>query len=125
MNTRNTWQKQLIYDTLCKMSSHPTITELYDEVVQNDSSIGQATVYRNVSKLVDEGKICKVITKDGAFHYDANCMKHAHFLCTKCHRLYDLYDIDFSSIMKVMKKHPSFAALDAYVLVEGICNHCQ
>ena len=48
-----------------------------------DSSVGQATVYRNVSKLVEEGKVRRVLTNDGVDHYDADCSQHVHFVCQK------------------------------------------
>ena len=60
MNTRNTKQKEIILNTLRQMHSHPTIMDLYEQVQKVDSSIGHATVYRNVSKLVEEGLVMKI-----------------------------------------------------------------
>ena len=45
MKRRNTRQRQLILDTLVDNPTHPTIQELYQNVIKKDNTIGQATVY--------------------------------------------------------------------------------
>ena len=125
MNTRNTRQKEIIFQTLNEIRTHPTIMELYEAVQSRDSSIGQATVYRNVSKLVDEGKICKILTNDGVNHFDADCSQHFHFVCRKCHHLFDLCDISTDDLLKQMKRYPEFNVEKVHILFEGICNHCS
>ena len=54
MNIRNTKQKHIILDILNDNRIHPTIYEIYELAKQKYPSIGQATIYRNVNKLVDE-----------------------------------------------------------------------
>lgn len=125
MNTRNTRQKEIIFQTLNEMHTHPTILELCEAVRYKDSSIGQATVYRNVSKLVEEGKVRRVLTNDGVDHYDADCSQHVHFVCRKCHRLFDLYDISTSSLAKQMKGYHEFDVEKIHILFEGTCDHCK
>lgn len=125
MNTRNTRQKEIIFETLQELRTHPTILELYEAVQKKDFSIGQATVYRNVSKLIEEGKIRKVLTHDGIDHYDGDCSKHSHFMCRSCHRLFDLWDVNTASLIKQQQKSSSFDITEAYVLFEGICNQCK
>lgn len=125
MNTRNTKQKEIIFEVLCKMKSHPTILELYEAVHAKDSSIGQATVYRNVSKLMEENMVRKVLTSDGVLHYDANCNNHCHFRCKKCQKVFDVFDVDTQKLLDVMKINSSFESDDVYVLFEGICSRCR
>lgn len=125
MNTRNTRQKEIVLETLCEMVTHPTISELYEAVQMKDSSIGQATVYRNISRLVEEGKARKVLTKDGIDHYDGDCSNHSHFMCNICHRLYDLYNIDTDVLISKAKKKCPFSISNASVLFEGVCDECK
>lgn len=123
MNTRKTKQKEIVYQVLCQMSNHPTIKELYDVIHNENPELGQATVYRNVAKLVEEGKILKISTPEGIEHYDANCKFHSHFLCSKCHRIFDIYTIESKDIMKMVDN--SLHVSRVHVLLEGICNQCQ
>ncbi len=125
MNTRNTRQKEIILETLQGLKTHPTILELYDAIRKRDSSIGQATVYRNVYKLIEEGKVCKVLTYDGIDHYDGDCSKHSHFMCSSCHKLFDLWDVNTTSLVEQERKNSSFDIIDAYVLFEGTCDQCR
>ena len=37
---RNTWQKQVIYSVMKELTSHPTASELYDELVKRGYDIG-------------------------------------------------------------------------------------
>ena len=68
MKRRNTKQMNVILDIMKNDRSHPTIQELCEKVATVDSSIGQATVYRNVSKLCEEGILTKISV--GIDHYD-------------------------------------------------------
>ena len=125
MNTRNTKQKEIILDTLQHMYNHPTILELYAEVKKNDASIGQATVYRNISKLVDEGVIQRITTYDGIERYDSNTIPHYHFICQKCHKLYDLHDSILDDMVATVNQHNHMNIICVHLLIEGICCECS
>ena len=47
---RNTPQKGIILDTLCRMRSHPTAGELYEEIHRLYPSISRSTVYRALER---------------------------------------------------------------------------
>lgn len=89
MKYRSTKQKELILDVLKTSMKHPTIGELYEEVKKLNSSIGKATVYRNVNRLYRNNKLMK-ISVHGVDHYDMKRENHFHFYCKKCRRLYDV-----------------------------------
>jgi len=123
MNCRNTNQKKLILDTLSSVRTHPTIYELYDLVKEKDSSIGMATVYRNVKKFVDDGTIYIIKTKTGQARYDFYS-EHAHFECLKCGKLIDLFDDEiFYSIKKKMSNN-NVKVKNCNILLDGYCKDC-
>ncbi len=124
METRNTKQKQIIVEALKKNKIHPTIQELYHKVHEMDPKVGQATVYRNVSKLVDEGKIIKIPTSLGIDHYDADCNPHYHLLCTKCEKIYDIFDEDYYKLIKRVEGEYQIKIEKSTILFEGICDKC-
>ena len=66
MEKRNTKQKEIILDILKDKENmfHPTAGDLVKLVLDSNPSIGQATVYRNINKLVDEGILLKIPTND-------------------------------------------------------------
>ena len=57
MNTvrRNTKQLSIILDTIKRMPRHFTAEEVYFEVKKDNPSVGQATVFRNMNKMAEEG----------------------------------------------------------------------
>ncbi len=122
-SSRNTKQKQLILETLKKNKNHPTIMELYDEIKSIDPSVGQATVYRNVNKLIEEGKIKKVITDNG-FCFDCDCNTHYHLECSKCGRIVDIFDDKYIKMIRRIEAEYSVKIEDSNILFKGICQKC-
>lgn len=123
MKYRNTKQKQLILDTLDSSKNHPTIGELYKEVKSQDSSIGQATVYRNVNRLYREDKLMK-ISVHGIDHYDRKREKHFHLYCKKCRKLYDIFDDDYLLFASKVEKMQKIKVENMSILLEGVCEDC-
>lgn len=124
MEYRNTKQKQLILDILKTNRNHPTVKELYSEVKKRDASIGQATVYRNVSRLYQENKLFK-ISVDGVEHYDMRGVNHGHFYCKKCRKIYDIFDIDYQTLTSEIEKKRKAKIEKVTILLEGICEDCM
>lgn len=123
MKYRNTKQKQLILDILDSSKNHPTIGELYKEVKSQDSSIGQATVYRNVNRLYREDKLMK-ISVHGIDHYDRKREKHFHLYCNKCRKLYDIFDDDYLLFANKVEKMQKIKVENISILLEGVCEDC-
>lgn len=122
---RNTKQKNIILDVLQNDKSHPTIANLYEKVQKVDSTIGQATVYRNVNKLVLEGKARRVPDLNGIDHYDGDMRVHYHLFCKSCSKIIDLFDEDFSSTIKKIESKYSIEVDDMTILLDGICEGCN
>ena len=57
---RNTQQRQVIYEELKRLTSHPTAAELYEVVRKRLPKISLGTVYRNLEILVRNDMIAKI-----------------------------------------------------------------
>ena len=125
MNSRNTKQKEIILKILQSHKTHPTIQEIYDMAKHQDPNIGQATIYRNIKRLVEEGEILKIANSiDDTYHYDINRSPHMHLLCKNCQKVVDIYGNDYSLFLEsIEKKH--FIEIDkTNIIFEGLCNNC-
>ena len=122
MKERNTRQKDIITDVIKKTKIHPTAKELYQMVKTIDSSIGQATVYRQLHRLLEEGKINCVTTIDNEEHYDWKTSFHAHFICNHCHRIFDIM-LDEGVQTKLFYRSPH-QILSSNIVACGICKEC-
>ena len=124
MKERMTKQKQLVMDVLQSGIYHPSIEEIYDKAVAIDSSIGKATIYRNVHSLVKQGLLNELILSDGVKYYDINTIYHVHFYCVKCHTLEDIFDPSIPTKLKKIGKDYSFSIKNSNLILEGICKNC-
>lgn len=124
MNSRNTRQKQVIIETLVKEKSHPTIAELYQKVIETEPTLGQATVYRNINRLVEEGKVKKITTVMHGDRYDADCSEHCHFICKKCGAIHDIHDVALSRYLRQIEMMYPVQIDSCQVMFEGVCQAC-
>lgn len=126
MKKRNTIQKEIILDILENNIIHPTMNEIYCLAKEKYPSIGQATIYRNVNRLVEEGKIIKLpIATDDTYHYDINISNHSHLLCKKCGRIIDIFDNDYIELFNNIAKNNSIKINKAMIILEGVCFNCN
>lgn len=124
MKERNTKQKELILDVMRHNKNHPTIAEIYSLVKKIDPTIGQATVYRNVKKYVETGKLYVVKTIGGIDHYDYT-KDHVHFECIGCGRLIDIMDDDLFTELKSRFKTRNEKISSYQVSIQGYCEECM
>ena len=83
-------QRESIIENLCSRKDHPTADMVYSDIRQIYPHVSLGTVYRNLSRLVDQGDIAKIPTKDGTVRYDFRTDPHDHFICRKCGMVLDL-----------------------------------
>lgn len=70
--------------------THPTAAQLYEEVRARYPRIGQATVYRALTRLLGAGLAVDVGRDALGRHYDARTDRHDHAVCSACGRVLDL-----------------------------------
>jgi Fur family ferric uptake transcriptional regulator len=67
--------------------------EVLDAAKSEVPGLSQATVYRNLKSLLDEGEIAVVhIPGDSARYESAKHTHHHHFQCNACKRVFDVHD---------------------------------
>ncbi len=86
---RNTTQKEIIGNTVRRMTTHPTAEEVV-KVHEEHPGIGRATVYRALKRMVDKGDLKQVSITGGADGFDFRTEEHHHFKCNRCGRVFDL-----------------------------------
>lgn len=124
MNSRNTTQKKIILDTLSSLRTHPTINELHEKVKECDSSIGIATVYRNIKKFVNDGIVFVVKTQNGMDRYDFYS-NHAHFECLNCEKIIDLYNDNLIDSIHEITNDNNLKFINCNLTITGYCNECK
>ncbi|MDD7457942.1 MAG: transcriptional repressor [Clostridia bacterium] len=116
--------KDNIYEVVYENPTHMTAEEVYVKMLKTNSTIGIATVYRNLAKLVEEGKVQKLTGLGDSDRYDADVKKHFHFYCTKCKKVYDLYYPEQENIDITVEKITGHKILNHDFVFSGICKDC-
>ncbi|MCI5210138.1 MAG: transcriptional repressor [Candidatus Electrothrix sp. ATG2] len=123
--TRLTTQRQILFEELSKVNTHPTAIELYDRVRKRLPKIGLGTVYRNLELMADSGIIGAVELCGNQKRFDPTPDPHYHVRCSVCGKLEDI-DIDVQEIMtKSADERSSYQILGHNVEFAGECPACQ
>ncbi len=86
-----TRQKQALHDVFARARRPLTAMEICSEAQQAIPSLGIATVYRALKRLVSSGELRLVEIPGTAPHYERAAPGHHHyFLCQGCRHLFDL-----------------------------------
>ena len=121
---RNTRQKNIILEVIKNNRIHPTIYEICKLVQDIDPTIGQATIYRNVKKFVEDGKIYIVKTRNGVDRYDYY-NKHIHFECLNCGKIIDIKDDELFLELEKKLSERKEKIVDYKVSLDGYCEKCR
>lgn len=126
MEKRNTKQREIILSCLKEKENmfHPTAGDLVKLILDKNPGIGQATVYRNINKLVEEGILIKIPTNDN-FRYDINTHTHAHLSCKECGKVVDLFDKNYLNIINNLESKYNVKIDDSNLIFNGLCEECN
>lgn len=121
---RQTMQKLIILGYLRGVKTHPSADIVYKEVKKKLPSISQATVYRVLNNFEKKGEIQAISTKDNV-HFDGDISDHAHFVCEKCGKVYDVMN-ECAGCGILNKKRVKAGVIKSYKInFYGICNVCK
>ena len=88
---RETPQKQAVVSAFEAAHRPLTVPEVHAESVAHCPSLGVATVYRAVNRLVKNGWLKEVRLPDQPVRYERHELEHHHhFHCGRCERVLDI-----------------------------------
>ena len=122
MQRRNTNQRQIVFDSLVCLG-HATSDDLIKYINNNYSNISLATIYRNLTILLDEKQIRKVKIQDVDV-YETVKEKHYHFKCRVCNSIIDIPISMVPESINDIKSIDSNDVLDCDIVFNGICRKC-
>ena len=127
MNTvrRNTKQLSIILDTIKRMPRHFTAEDVYKEVKKENPSVGQATVFRNMNKMAEDGILLRIEVPGGASRYELITPKHYHAKCMVCGSLFDVEMDYIPDLENKIKDAHGFVFSGHDIIFTGICSSCR
>jgi Fe2+ or Zn2+ uptake regulation protein len=123
---RNSKQRELIFEIVHMLKSHPRADEVYHIAKRTMPSLSLGTVYRNLKLLVKEGKIKEVQFESGISRFDGITDDHEHFICTNCGTVTDIEPTP--ALKHYAFAHPGLRHLTVsgyHLVYHGLCNDCR
>lgn len=116
-------QRLAIMEYLLEHRTHPTADEIYSSLNVTMPTLSRTTVYNTLRLFSELGAVQMLTIDERTTCYDADLVPHAHFLCKKCGKVYDLplkeeqkevvgMDIDGHSVDEI------------HYYYKGICKNC-
>ena len=81
--------RNLILDIVRRTDRHPTADAVFMDARASVPTISLATVYRNLRRLVTEGRLRERMF-GGVSRFDAHLEEHGHLVCTACGAIMDV-----------------------------------
>lgn len=125
MIQRNTIQCSLVFDAVNKLQCHATADQVYDAISQEHPHISRATVYRNLNRLSEVGRIRKITMPGGADCFDHRCDEHYHVRCERCGRVFDVDMAPVPGLDKNIREAHGFAFTGYDIVFKGLCPDCR
>jgi Fur family ferric uptake transcriptional regulator len=123
---RVTRQRLIVADTLLRAGRQLTASELYDRVRQLEPSLGRATVFRTVDRLVEAGVARRLELEGHVYAYVACEPDHHHHLsCTSCGRVEEIPESWVRPIAEQAARTHGFEIDDGRLDFYGRCEACR
>jgi Fe2+ or Zn2+ uptake regulation protein len=113
-------QRLEIMRYLMEHRTHPTVEQIYNDLLKDHPMLSRTTVYNTVWLLAGSGAIKALNIDRTNAHFDYCEMPHAHFRCKQCGKIIDV-PFDYSTIQTPTEMQVD--SIDLYL--EGVCEECK
>lgn len=107
------------------------VKDIMEYLEKSKNSMNQATVYRNIEKLVANNKLIKYKKPNEDICYyqyvgeDNHCHEHLHIQCKKCSKIIHLEDTFMDTFYQYIQKDLSVSLELTESILIGLCEKCK
>ena len=122
---RTTKQRREIVELLDSTDAFLTAQEIHELLQSHGSSIGLATVYRNLASLVERSEVDAVTAISGETRYRSCSTQHHHHLtCSTCGHSVELSVQEIETICTTVARRHGFRNVSHTIELTGTCKRC-
>lgn len=128
MNTRNTKQRQAIFDAIEHHGGHLTADEVYKLVKRRFPRLSLGTVYRNLRVLVEQGSLRELDFGMAVTYFETVKDSHYHMICRVCGSIADAempIERRLQSVVAQARNLGGFRIEEHRLDFIGVCASCQ
>lgn len=123
---RMTPQRQVIMDAICEGDGHTPLPKILERVQKKSPGINQATVYRSLHFLLEQGLIVKAEMTLGETLYEiAGQSPHHHLHCRHCQHEIEIDAEPLAAMQHTIRERYGFAMDANHLVLTGLCAECQ
>lgn len=101
-----------------------SIEELTTALAEDGVSADFSSVFRAVSRLVEEGSISRIDLGDGKARYEPATDHHEHVRCEECGRVEAFHGCLVQKAIPAVERETGFAISGHQLLFLGLCSAC-
>lgn len=116
-------QRLAVMGYLMHHHTHPTADKIYSALHPEMPTLSKTTVYNTLKLLVEQGAANQVNIDDRTACFDVVTVPHAHFLCNRCGKIFDV-PLQTTDLRAVVALPKGFSADQSALYFRGICKHC-
>lgn len=120
-NIKPSYQRLKILNYLATRLNHPTVEQIYDELVEEIPTLSKTTVYNSINLFIQAGIVKAVNIEDHETRFDYTVSDHGHFKCTNCG---NIYDFPVENDVCATKSLNDFEIHEKNVYCKGFCPQC-
>ena len=117
-------QRMAIMDYMMTHFTHPSVDEIYNALSPKFPTLSRTTVYNTLKLFVEHGAVRMLTIDEHNACYDGDTSLHAHFLCKKCGKIYDMpLQNKEEELMGTMIDGNEITEVHQYF--KGVCKKCK
>lgn len=119
-------KRESILKCIMETKEHPSAEWVYKKLKPIYPSLSLATVYRNISELIAEGKVKSVCVVKDKERFDGDIKPHVHAVCSVCGKIIDIENFSFPKEMLIKaESETEFTVSYSKVQFIGVCKDCR
>ena len=126
-NLKSTAQRSLILDVVLHAQEHLTAEDVHARARDIDSSLGLATVYRNLKLMEEAGLVVSHNYEQAVTRYEIlnDDEHHDHLICERCGAVMEVLDQGIELLQKRLAERHGFELSGHRMYLYGLCPECR
>ena len=116
-------QRMAIMQYLLTHPTHPTVDDVYSDLLPEIATLSRTTVYNTLHLLADHQAAQMITIDDHRVCYDGDIRPHVHFFCKKCGKVLDFFDEE-APMLTAPKTIEGNLIEEEQLYYRGICSDC-
>ena len=115
-------QRVAIMQYMMEHCTHPTVDQIYNDLLPAMPTLSKATVYNTLKLLVEKKVVKSLFIDERNIRYDACTHLHAHFKCKYCSAIFDV-PLEEADI-PLFRGNPELSLDETQIYYLGVCKNC-